>query len=100
MILILGVMVALTPCGICSAAAQTNPSQMKSCAMDDMSGMKCCQSSKSKSQSPMCKTMNQSSVAGAVHGSDLAVVPVVLFVSADVFQSSKTFVSSAFSCSF
>jgi len=67
MVLTLGVMVALTPCGICSTAAQANMLSMKSCGMETMSGMKCCQSSKSKSQSPMCKTMNQSSVTPSVH---------------------------------
>jgi hypothetical protein len=95
MILVLGVMIALTPCGICSADAQTNLSQMKSCAVGDMSGMKCCQSSKSKSQSPMCKTMNQSSVAAAVHGLDLAVVPVVSLAVENIFLSAKTLVSFA-----
>jgi hypothetical protein len=100
MILVFGVLVALTPCGICNASTQAGMPQMKSCEMGPMSGMKCCQSSKSKSQSPLCKTMNQSSLAQAVHGSDLAAVPAVSFVSADVFFSAKTFVSPAFSGSF
>ncbi len=95
--LIFGVIVALTPCGICSASAQVGTSQMKSCEVDSMSGMKCCQTSKSKSQSPLCKTMNQSSVVVAVHGSDLVAVPVVSFASADVFLLAKAVDFPAFS---
>jgi hypothetical protein len=95
--LIFGVIVALTPCGFCSASPRPGMPLMKSCEMGPMSRMKCCQSSKSKSQSPLCKTMNQSSVVQAVHGSGLAAVPAVSFVFADVFLSAKTFVSPAFS---
>jgi hypothetical protein len=99
--LIFGVIVALTPCGICKSSSQAANSQMKSCEMGQMGGMKCCQSSKSKSQSPLCKTMDQSSEASTSNGSDLVAVPVISVVSADVFflvkdVASPSFISSAY----
>jgi hypothetical protein len=97
--LILGVIVTLMPCGLCSAATGMSHSQMKSCGMGSMSGMKCCQASKSKSQSPLCMSMNHSSVAPAAQGLDLAAVPVVSSASAHIFWLAEAFVSPAF-CSF
>ena len=95
--LILGVIVALTPCGFCHESAQAGGSQMKPCEMGSMSGMKCCQSSKSKPQSPLCKTMNQSSEAPAVHGLGLVAMPVISPTSANVFFLVEAFISPAFS---
>lgn len=75
--LTLGVMVALTPCGLCQAAME-KPAQ--ACAMKPVSGkMDCCH--KNKQASPICKAMGQSSTAAVSHGLDLAVVPVVAFAS-------------------
>ena len=77
LVLVAGVLVALTPCGFCHASTQVSSSKMKACAMGSMGGMKCCHSSKAKSQSPLCKTMNQSSVVSTLHGPNLAAVPVI-----------------------
>ena len=69
-VLIAGVLVALTPCGICQKGmAETS----KACAMTHMSGkMDCCH--KAKSTSPFCKVMDQSSVSvPSVHIDNTAV---------------------------
>ncbi|HEY5038381.1 MAG TPA: hypothetical protein VIJ93_04835 [bacterium] len=89
--LILGLLVALTPCGFCNASSM---SQMKACSMEHMDGMKCCHSK--KSQSPLCKVMDQSSVASVSHGSGFVAVPVVSVSPANVFLSVRAFVSPAF----
>jgi hypothetical protein len=96
--LVLGVVVALTPCGLCHASSQTNLSQVKTCDMGPMEGMKCCHAA--KSQSPLCKIMGQSSVVSASHVSSLVVVPVVAAPLAVAFLPAPTFTSSAFSRSF
>jgi len=95
--LIFGVIVALTPCGLCNASTQVGMSKMKSCDMGQMSGMKCCHTSKSNPQGPLCKTMNQSSVVPAVHGLDMVNVSVVSHASANVFLLAKAVVFPALS---
>jgi len=59
MLLIAGVLVALTPCGLCQKGMSAST---QACAMAHMSGkMDCCH--KAKSSSPLCKVMDQSSVS-------------------------------------
>lgn len=74
-LLVLGVIVALTPCGLCHASALPPVPQVKTCDMGAMDGMKCCHST--KPQSPFCKVMGQSSIAVSSHAANLAVVPVM-----------------------
>ena len=86
MVLVAGVLVALTPCGVCHKdMAQAS----SACAMKHMSGkMDCCH--KNKPVSPMCKIMDQSStVSAADHSAPVpakvvhpVVVPVLAFASA------------------
>jgi hypothetical protein len=72
--LVLGVIIALTPCDICKNASMVHSSGMKSCCMMHMDGKQDCCHSK-KSQQPFCKAMDQSSVVPALHGTVLAVKP-------------------------
>lgn len=59
MLLIAGVLVALTPCGLCQKDKINSP---QACSMMDMSGkMDCCH--KAKSTNPFCKVMDQSSLS-------------------------------------
>jgi len=75
--LILGVLVALTPCGICHGAMdKASPT----CSMKSMSGkMACCH--KGKSSNPLCKVMDQSSTIAVSHGLAVAHASVVSFAS-------------------
>ncbi len=58
-VLIVGVLVALTPCGVCQRS-MGKASQV--CSMTPMAGkMDCCH--KSKSPSPYCQVMDQTSVS-------------------------------------
>jgi len=60
MVLVVGVLVALSPCSVCQQATPA----MKTCSMTHMTGsMKCCH--QSKPMSPLCKIMNQSTVTPA-----------------------------------
>jgi hypothetical protein len=75
--LILGVLVALTPCGICHGAMDKSS---KTCSMTSMpKGMDCCH--KGKQANPLCKIMDQSSTAAAPQILVSAPVLVVSFVS-------------------
>ena len=75
--LVLGVMVALTPCNACQQGGVAQG--MMHCPMAlKAKGMNCCQSK--KSPSPICKVMNQSSTAAVSHGLDLGATSVVGFV--------------------
>ena len=86
MLLIAGVLVALTPCGLCQKGMD-KPSQ--ACSMTHMSGkMDCCH--KAKSTNPFCKVMDQSSlVAPSVHAAVPAIQAGRLFLPA--FNVPKTF---------
>lgn len=75
--LILGVLVALTPCGLCQGAME-KPSS--ACSMKSMAGKMDCCNHKSKSSSPLCKVMNQSSTAAVSHGLDSVSVSVASLV--------------------
>ncbi len=71
-ILTLGVLIALTPCGLCQKGMSE---ASKTCSMTHMSPkMDCCH--KAKSHSPLCQIMDQSStvVSASVNA---AVIPVV-----------------------
>jgi hypothetical protein len=87
-LLIAGVLVALTPCGICHQGMGQGST---ACSMKHMSGkMDCCH--KSKPASPLCKVMDQSSTVSAaknisavpaqVHAPVAA--PVLVFIGASV----------------
>jgi len=67
MVLIFGVLIALTPCGICSAA-QAGSSHIQTCPRSHMNGGHDCCHSK-KSQNSYCKAMDQASVAPVAKGS-------------------------------
>ena len=70
--LILGVLVALTPCGVCHGNMERSSS---TCSMKHMSGkMDCCH--KNKPVSPLCKVMDQSSTVSVAK--NLATGPVVV----------------------
>jgi hypothetical protein len=97
-LLILGVVVALTPCGLCHASSQTGAMAMKSCGMASMTDMKCCHSA--KPQSPLCKIMGQSSVVSASHVSPLVVAPMVSAPLAVPSLSARGFISAAVGRSF
>ena len=73
-ILMLGVIVALTPCGICNSAAMN---QTSVCPMTHMGNMKCCQAH--KSHSPVCKVMDQSSLPVSGVHLNVADIPVISF---------------------
>lgn len=78
--LVVGVIVALTPCGLCQASQPSMGMSAQTCHMDHgMAKDGCCHHS--KSQGPFCKIMNQSSVQVASHGLDLVAMPVVHFAS-------------------
>jgi hypothetical protein len=69
-VLTLGVVLALTPCGFCQKGmAETS----KACSMTHMSGkMDCCH--KAKSRSSLCQVMDQSSISvSSVHIDNAAV---------------------------
>src|SRR5581483_8143316 len=75
-LLIAGVLVALTPCGICHQGMGQGST---ACSMKHMSGkMDCCH--KSKPASPLCKVMDQSSTVTAVKSLDAAQVQVTLLL--------------------
>jgi len=96
--LVLGVVVALTPCGLCHASSETGMTTMKSCHMASMSDMKCCHSG--KTQSPLCKVMGQSSVVSVLHVAPLVVAPMVSAPLAGPSLSVQGFISAAVGCSF
>ena len=78
-VLIFGVLVALTPCGMCKNVANAGASKMAHCSMAKMEGQhNCCQSK--RSQSPLCKIMDQSSTVSDAKASVLASMPVVSVV--------------------
>ena len=89
-VLTLGVVLALTPCGFCQKG-MTQAS--KACSMTHMSGkMDCCH--KAKSRSPFCQVMDQSSVSvSSVHVDSAAVqtasieIPAFKFVQAEFVSS-------------
>src|SRR5258708_3301383 len=75
--LMLGVLVALTPCGICRGSMEK---ASQACSMTHLSGkMDCCH--KGKQSSPLCKVMDQSSTVSVLHGLETVSAPVVSFVS-------------------
>lgn len=77
MMLILGVLVALTPCGLCQGAMDKSSAP---CSMRSMAGkMDCCH--KSKPAGPLCKAMGQHSTAAVSHGLQAVPGPVLSFVS-------------------
>ncbi len=80
MMLILGVLVALTPCNACQKG-EAQGSQTVACHMSSAAhGMGCCHGK--KSPSPLCKVMDQSSLkASGVHFY-AAVVPAISFAGA------------------
>jgi len=79
-VLMLGVLVALTPCGICKNAVMAGSSELKACSAMPMNGPQdCCRSQKSRE--PFCKAMDQSSVAPVSHGTLMAAMPSVSAVS-------------------
>jgi hypothetical protein len=91
MALIAGVLIALTPCGICHPGMGQGPS---TCSMKTMSGKKdCCH--KEKHSSPLCKVMDQSSTVAAAKSLDAApaqvsapiAAPVLAFIGASVLPS-------------
>jgi hypothetical protein len=95
MILILGVLIALTPCGICSAAVSTS-SAPKACCMNHMQGG-CCHSQK---QEPYCKAMDQSSIVSAVQATVFAqplvtALAVKTLISFQLYVVPSTVVSSS-----
>ncbi len=57
-VLIAGVLVALTPCGVCHKA-EAAPAVMAHCTMKHSTGHDCCHAKKA---SPLCQVMDQSSV--------------------------------------
>lgn len=71
--LTLGVLVALTPCGVCHKAGVTSTA-MAHCTMDHKAGHDCCHAKKA---SPLCQVMDQSSVSVTPVHLDNAVVQVV-----------------------
>ncbi|HJT24178.1 MAG TPA: hypothetical protein VJ873_06350 [bacterium] len=74
-VLALGVLVALTPCGVCHGSmGKASPA----CSMKSMSGkMDCCH--KGNPASPICKVMDQASTAAVSHGLEAVPAPVVSF---------------------
>ncbi len=86
LVLTFGVLVALTPCGFCKNITGVGASKMSHCSMTKMDGQhNCCQSK--KSQSPLCKIMDQSSTASASKASVLAAKPVVSIVAVETLLS-------------
>lgn len=78
-ILILGVLVALTPCNACQRGTVQKRMDM-SCPMSiKAGGMGCCHHG--KESSPLCKTMNQSSTQVSSHGLDVVSMPVFTIAS-------------------
>lgn len=75
MLLVAGVLVALTPCGVC----HKDMGPASACSMKHMTGkMDCCH--KSKPASPLCKIMDQSStVSVAKHVAPVSTVAVHFF---------------------
>ena len=89
--LIAGVLVALTPCGICHQGMSQGST---ACSMKHMSGkMDCCH--KNKPVSPLCKVMDQSSTvtaakslaAAPVQVHALITAPALVFIGATVKPS-------------
>ena len=79
-ILVVGVVVALTPCGLCQASQSSMGTSGPTCHMDHgMAKDGCCHHS--KSQDPFCKIMNQSSVQVVSHGLEMISMPIVQFAS-------------------
>ena len=95
MVLITGVLVALTPCGVCQKGAASTA--MAHCTMGHKAGHNCCHSKKA---SPLCQVMDQSSVSVSSVQSDKAVIQTALIeipalkVTQAVVISSSNFSSS------
>ena len=71
--LILGVLVALTPCGLCHGDTGRS---MSVCSMKSMTGHKdCCH--RSKPVSPLCKIMDQSTTTAPAKVLDATPAPVL-----------------------
>jgi hypothetical protein len=86
--LIVGVLVALTPCGFCKTASTATKT---ACSMEKMAGAHdCCQSKKSRG--PLCKIMDQSSIASVSKFTAPAERTVILTVASVRF--SPAFVSA------
>ena len=90
-VLILGVLVALTPCGVCHKA-EAAPTAMPHCTMKHSAGHDCCHAKKA---SPLCQVMDQSSVPlSSVHVDNAVVqtasieLPALKVPQAAVFSSS------------
>jgi hypothetical protein len=73
-VLVLGLLVALTPCGLCHGPAM---SQTSTCPMAHMGVMKCCQGH--QAHNPLCKIMDQSSLQVSGTHLNFVVIPVVSF---------------------
>jgi hypothetical protein len=57
----MGLLLALTPCGLCHASSM---SQSSTCSMAHMGNMKCCQNH--KSHSLLCQVMDQSTLSPSI----------------------------------
>lgn len=72
-LLIAGVLIALTPCGVCHKAGVGSVA-MAHCTMKHMAGHDCC---RAKKASPLCQIMDQSSVSVPSVHLDHAVIQTV-----------------------
>jgi hypothetical protein len=76
-ILVMGLLLALTPCGVCRG---TSMAQASVCPMKKMGNMNCCSHCQShKSHSPLCKVMDQSTLPVAGAHLNVADVPAVSY---------------------
>ena len=90
--LILGVLVALTPCNACQKDAQ---GQVHCTMAMKAHGMNCCHHP--KAPSPMCKAMDQVSTPAVSHGLDFSAVPAAPFTSPLVMFQTGAILSPAIS---
>lgn len=89
MVLIAGVLVALTPCGVCHRVEAA-----KACSMKSMSGkMNCCH--KGQQPSPLCKAMDQSTTVESAKALDAVPAPSLVPVVAPAFLVAAVVVSPA-----
>ncbi len=72
-VLVMGLLVALTPCGLCHGPAM---SQTSACPMAHMGNMKCCQGH--QAHNPLCKIMDQSTVSLSMAQAPAAAPAVVM----------------------
>ncbi len=76
-VLAMGLLVALTPCGLCHGSSMAQGSV---CPMKNMGNMPCCGHCQShKSHSPLCKVMDQSTLPVAGAHLNVADVPAVSY---------------------